>query len=65
MKPTLIYRNKNPAENLYEMPAGLRNRKVHFEGRTGPEASFYDDRVDVIWQEKAMRGIPKSLFLQK
>ena len=65
VKPTLIFRNANPAENRYEMPPGLRNRKVQFEGRTGPEASFYDDRVDVIWQEKAMRGIPKSLFLQK
>ena len=42
VKPTLIFRNGNPGENRYEMPPGLRNRKVQFEGRTGPEASFYD-----------------------
>ena len=53
VKPTLIFRNANPAENRYEMPPGLRNRKVHFDGRTGPESSFYDERVDVMWQEKA------------
>ena len=38
--PTLIFRNVNPAENRYEMPPDLRNRKVHFDGRTGPESSF-------------------------
>ena len=41
-KPTLIFRNKNPAKNRYEMPLGLRGRKVQFDGRTGNEASFYD-----------------------
>ena len=53
VKPTLISRNENPAEDRYEMPPGLRNRKVEFDGRKGPEQSFYDDRVDVMWQEKA------------
>ena len=52
-KPTLIIRNKNPAENRYDMPLGLRGRKVQFDGRTGAEASFYNDRVNVMWQEKA------------
>ena len=65
MKPTLILRSANPADNRYEMPPGLRHRKVHFEGRTGPEASFYDDRVDVMWQEKAWADETVSLqYLQ-
>ena len=34
VKPTLIFRNANPAENRYEMPPGLRNRKVQFEGHS-------------------------------
>ena len=65
VKPTLILRSANPADNRYEMPPGLRHRKVHFEGRTGPEASFYDDRVDVMWQEKAWADETVSLqYLQ-
>ena len=68
--PTLIFRNPNPAENRYEMPPGLVNRKVHFDGRTGAESSFYDKRVNVMWQEKAyeeapLRGVRESVWLQK
>merc|ERR1719265_1113284 len=32
VKPTLIFRNENLAEDRYEMPPGLRNRKVKFDG---------------------------------
>ena len=68
--PTLIFRNVNLAENRYEMPPGLVNRKVHFDVRTGPESSFYDKRVNVMWQEKAykeapLRRVPKSDWLQR
>ena len=68
--PTLIFRHVNLAENRYEMPPGLVNRKVHFDVRTGPESSFYDKRVNVMWQEKAykeapLRRVPKSVWLQK
>ena len=44
----------NPAENCYEMPPGLVNRKVHFDGDSGPDSSFYDERVNVMWQEKPL-----------
>ena len=53
VKPTLIMRNENPAENRYEFPPGLASRKVKFEGKKGREDEFYDKRVDVMWQEKA------------
>ena len=56
--PTLIFRNVNLAENRYEIPPGLVNRKVHFDVRTGPESSFYDKRVNVMWQEKAYKEAP-------
>ena len=51
------------------MPPGLVNQKVRFDGRTGPESSFYDKRVNVMWQEKEykeapLRGVPKSVWLQ-
>ena len=63
--PTLIFRNANPAENRYEMPPGLVNRKVHFDSRVGPESSFYDERVNVMWQEKAWADESVSLqYLQ-
>ena len=53
VKPTLIMRKENPAENRYEFPPGLASRKVNFEGKVGREDEFYDERVDVMWQEKA------------
>ena len=40
MKPTLILRSTNPADNRYEMPPGLRHRKVHFEGRSNIDIIF-------------------------
>ena len=66
--PTLIFRNANPAENRYEMPPGLVNRKVHFDGRTCPESSFYNKRANVMWQENTykeapLRGVPKIVLV--
>ena len=46
----------NPAENRYEMSPGLVNRKVHFDD-AGPDSSFYDERVNVMWQEKTWADI--------
>ena len=46
--PTLIFRNVNPVENRYEMSPGLVNRKVHFDGRTCPESSFYNKPMPII-----------------
>ena len=57
--------SSNPAENRYEMPLDLDNRKVHFDGDTSPDSSFYDERVNVMWKEKAWTNESVSLqYLQ-
>ena len=53
VKPTLIFRNQNPAEDRYEMPPYPRNHSVEFDGQEGPEQLFYDDRADIMWQSQS------------
>jgi len=43
------------------MSPGLDGRKVHFDGRIGPESSFYDECVNVMWQENACADESVSL----
>ena len=43
MKPTLIMRNENAAENRYEFPPGLASRKIKFEGKKGREEIKEED----------------------
>ena len=38
VKPTLIMRNANPAENRYEFPPGLASGKVKFEGKNSEKS---------------------------
>ena len=60
VRGTIIFFNKNPAENRYELPPGLASRTVTFEGKQGREDEFYDDSVDVMWDPKAWASQPIS-----
>ena len=63
MKPVIIMRNQNPCEDRFEIPDGLKRRLVDFNhnGELKREDEWYDERVIVMWDEKAWFSKPVAI----
>ena len=54
IEPIIIFANGNPnEEDPWDMPPGLANRQVTWDGKKGKEKEFYHPRAKVLFQENA------------